>query len=278
MAHSSRVCLSGALFDKSWNSAVIRGKVPIVKSLATALVTLLVLTALPFSHGQSVSTEQCTVADRKAATFLSEQFLSDLRRGVDSSSIRRRYLASSCQPVLGELFELDKSLVTNADCELMQEFGAASMQFFVQLAECGFRADRWPVENPLEALPPEVVRQIHESPTLERLFRSDQTEKPRIESYNQLKSVIEAMHKIANAASRFNAEHPELADRAAARWAEVEKDVRKEDADCMSSDEAAYFGLPKDTPIIVTVDSGFLFLIVRDAGELKIAKILPAAM
>lgn len=249
-----------------------------VKSSATALVTLLVLIVLPFSHGQTVSTEQCNVTQRNAAISLSEQFLADLRRGLDSPSIRRRYLASSCQPVLGDLFELDKSLTTNADCELMQEFGAVSMQFFVQLAECGLRAETWPVENPLEALPPEVVRLIHQSPTLERLFQSDKAEKPRIESHSQLESVIEAMHKSAIAASRFNSEHPELADRAAARWAEVEKDVRKEDADCMSSDEATYFELPKDTPIIVTADSGFVFAIIQDEGELKIARILPASM
>jgi hypothetical protein len=257
---------------------VFRRKVLPVKSLATALVTLLVLIVLPFSHGQTVSTEQCNVIQRKAAISLSEQFLADLRRGLDSPSIRRQYLAFSCQPVLGELFELDNSLTTNTDCELMQEFGAVSMQFFVQLAECGFRADKWPVENPLEALPPEVVRLIHESPALERLFQSDKTEKPRIESRSQLESVIESMRKNAIAASRFNSEHPELAERAAARWAEVEKDVRKEDADCMSSDEATYFGLPTNTPIIVTADSGFVFAIVLDKGELKIARILPASM
>lgn len=246
----------------------------LIKKLA---VFALILVACNWCTAQSVPLN-CSEADRKAANDLAREFFAEMRKSLNLASLRPRYLSSSCEPVFGQLFEIDSSLRAGLDCGLVKEYGDAALEFVVLLSECGLRSDSWPAEDPLAILPPEIVQKVLSHPMLRQTLDDKRAEKIRIESREQLGEFVTALQQINGIARHYIESHPETAQRAASRLAVVAHDLYggTTRSECGSSDDDTYFDLPKGIPLVVTAESVFVLAITREDGHLRIAKIVLA--
>jgi hypothetical protein len=223
---------------------------------------------------QTAPNSHCSDVDRRAAKVLVQQLIGEVRSG-EIESLRHQYFAATCQPVLTGYLELNNDTRT-LDCATLQSSGEAFFEFMFLSMELAMGSENEPVEADddavfgLNLLPPEIAKEIERRPTLHQAFVAN----IRVSSGVQLKQFVSDARDVSTLSRRYLRDHPSAVALANARWKHFEDEAQPPTA-CLVSEDPETLGIAKGTPFISTTDSFFAFILVRDGGDLRIARIIP---